>query len=117
MENESLLSLTAEFFESRGYVIEHDLKYMGFSGLFHTFDLLARKGKEEHAILVVDWNKTVGIDTVIKADQATADVELAHLIIVARKFSDHAQAYSNKKRIMLMTERELLYKLGKTNKI
>ncbi len=112
-----MLSLTAEFFEGMGYAVEHDLKYMGFSGLFHTFDLLARKGKEEHAILVLDWSRTVGINTVIKADQATADVELPHLIMVARKFSDHAQAYSNKKKITLMTERELLYKLGKTSNL
>lgn len=114
MKNESLLLLATKFFESMGYAVEHDLKYVGFSGLLHTFDLLIRKGKEEHAVLVMDWNKTVGINMVIKADQATADVELAHLIIIARKFSDHAQAYSNKKRIRLMTESELLSKLGKS---
>jgi len=113
MIDNSLLVLTTQLFEGMGYNLESDLKLMGSSGLFHTFNLLARKGNEEHAILVMNWEKTVGIDTIIKADQATADVELPHLIIVARKFSDHAHAYSNKKRITLMTEQEMLDKLEK----
>jgi len=111
MENKTLLSLASKFFESRGYTVEHNLKYEGFSGLLHTFDLLVRKGREEHAVLVLDWEKTVGINMIIKADKAAEDVDLDHPIIIARKFSDHARAYSNKRRIRLITERELLSKL------
>ena len=113
MENSTLLSLASRYFENRGYVVEQNLKFVGFSGLLHTFDLVARKGREEHAVFVMDWNKTVGINMVIKADKAAEDVDIAHPTIVARKFSDHARAYSNKKRIMLMTEDELLSKLGR----
>lgn len=108
MENKTLLSSASQFFESRGYTIEHDLKYEGFSGLVHTFDILVRKGREEHVVLVMDWKRTVGIDVVIKAEKAAQDVDLPHPIIIANKFSDHSKAYSNKKRIRLMTRRELL---------
>lgn len=113
MENETLLSFASKFFESRGYTVEYNLKYEGFSGLLHNFDLRVRKGREEHVVFVMDWKRTVGIDMIIKAEKAAEDVDLAHPIIIANKFSDHAKAYSNKKRIMLMTERELLSKLGK----
>ena len=81
---------------------------IGLSGLPHSFDLLVSKEQEQHVVWVMDWNKTVGIDTIIKADQAAADVDLPSPILVARKFSDHVKAYANKKRITLVTEKELV---------
>jgi hypothetical protein len=74
-----------------------NLKYEGFSGLLHTFDLLVRKGREEHVVLVMDWKRTVGINMIIKTEKAAEDVDLAHPIIIANMFSDHAKAYSNKR--------------------
>ena len=110
MENSTLLSRTSKFFEIRGYTVESGLSCEGFSGLFYRFDLLVKKGGEEHAVFVMDWNKTVGIDTIIKADKAAEDVDIANPILVARSFSDHVKAYSNKRRITLMTEKDLLPK-------
>lgn len=113
MTEKNLLSLASKFFESRGYALKHNLKKMGFSGLFYTFDLIIKNRREERAVFVMDWRKTVGINMIIKADRATADVGLTHPIIIARKFSDHAWAYSNRKRIILITERDFLSKFGK----
>ena len=114
MRNEPLLSFTSKFFMDRGYTVEYNLKYEGFSGLLHTFDLLVRKGRMEHIVFVMNWKRTVGIDTIIKAEKAAEDVDLAHPIIIANKFSEHAKSYSNKKRITLMTEREIISKLLET---
>jgi hypothetical protein len=108
MGNSTLLQVASQFFKGRGYVVECDRLLVGFSGLLHRFDLLVSKEEEQHAVLVLDWNKTVGIDTIIKADQAAADVALPSLMLVARKFSDHVRAYANKKRITLVTENELV---------
>lgn len=108
MSKGALLRLASQFFEGRGYAVECDLMRVGFSGLPHRFDLLVSNEQEQHVVLVLDWVKTVGIDTIIKADQAAADIDLPSLILVARKFSDHVRSYANKKRIMLVTENELV---------
>ena len=108
MAHQTLLSSASNFFESMGYTVEYDMTYEGFSGLVHKFDLLVRKGKEEHVVLVMDWKRTVGIDVVIKAEKAAEDVDFPHPILIANRFSEHSKAYSNKKRIRLMTGNELL---------
>ena len=108
MENENLLSLATRFFKSRGYLVEYNVKYEGFSGILHTFDILIRKGKSECAIFVLDWKRTVGINMIMKAEKASKDVGLDHPIIISKMFSYHAKAYSNKRRIRLITKRELL---------
>ena len=107
INNNMLLALTSDFFKNRGYSIEYNLKYEGVSGLLHKIDLVIKKGEEEHVILVMDWRRTVGVNMIIKAIKATEDLDLVPPIIVARRFSDHAKAYSNKKKIVLMTEKEL----------
>jgi hypothetical protein len=106
-----LIALTAKYFERRGYDLEYNVAVEGFSGLIQAFDLLIRKGREEHPVMVKDWKRTVGIDMIIKADKASEDAQLSRPIVVAKKFSDHAKAYSNRKRIILMTEREMLIRL------
>ena len=111
MKEISLIALTAEYFERRGYNVEYNVALEGFSGLLQTFDLIIRKGREEHPVMVKDWKRTVGVNIIIKADKASEDTQLSRPIVVAKKFSDHAKAYSNKKRIILMTERELRTRL------
>jgi len=108
MDNETLLSITSRFFKIRGYSIEYDLKYEGLSGVLYNFDILIKKGSEERTVIVIDWKRTVGVNMIIKANKAVEDINLPNPIIVARRFSDHAKAFSNKKRITLMTEAEIL---------
>jgi len=108
MSEMSLLSLAVEFFERRGYTISYNAKFEGFSGLLHTFDLLIKKSKEERPVLVKDWERTVGVDIVIKIDKASSDIDLSNPIIVAERFSDHAKAYSNRRGITLITKREII---------
>ena len=108
MKEMSLIALTIKYFKRGGYNVEYNVALEGFSGLLQTFDLIIKKGREEHPVIVKDWKRTVGVNMVIKADKASEDTQLSRPIVVAKKFSDHAKAYSNRKRIILITERELL---------
>ena len=113
MAEKSLLSLTAEFFERMGYTVDYNAKFEGFSGLLHTFDLLIKMSKDERPVLVKDWDRTVGVDIIIKVDKASEDIYLPNPIVVAERFSDHAKAYSNKRGVTLITKREVLSKSDK----
>ena len=107
MKNKSLIALTAKYFEQRGYDVEYNVALEGFSGILQTFELVIKKDGEEHPVMVKDWKRTVGVNMIIKVDKASDDTQLSQPIVVAKKFSDHAKAYSNKKRIVLITKREL----------
>lgn len=112
MNEKSLVALTAKYFNRIGYTVEENVAFEGLSGLLQSFDLLIKKDRKSHPVIVKDWKRTVGIDMIIKADKASEDAQLSHPIFVAKKFSDHAKAYSNRKRIVLLTKQKLRYNLG-----
>lgn len=116
MSEKALLSLTAAFFERNGYAVSYNAQLEGFSGLLHTFDILLTKEKEERPVFVKDWDRTVGVDIIIKMDKAAADVGLYNPIIVSERFSDHAKAYSNRRGITLMSKRDILSPHGQFSK-
>jgi len=107
MSTKSLLYLAENYFKKKGNRIEHNVIIEGFSGISHYFELSVEKGGEKQLVSVKDWIKTVGIDTVIKIDKASEDVNLPNPTIIANKFSDHAKAYANRRKITLLTTREI----------
>ncbi len=110
MKQKTLLNLGIEYFQQRGYYIEHDITLEGFSGLVYIFDLLIKKGQETHPVLIKDWKRTVGVNMIINADKASENTHLSRPIIISNKFSDHAKSYSNKRRITLLTKEDLQIK-------
>ena len=108
----SLSNLTITYFRQRGYKIERDVILEGLSGLLRKFDLVVRKGKEQHLVKIHDWKRTVGVNMVINVDKASADVGFPKPIVVSEKFSGHAKAYANRRGVTLLTKRQILRRLG-----
>jgi hypothetical protein len=99
----SLITQSIEYFQRTGYAIESNVTLEGFSGLIYFFDLVITKGQEKHPVLIKDWKRTVGVNMIINADKASENTHLSQPIIISNKFSDHAKAYANKRRITLLT--------------
>lgn len=112
MTEKTLLSLAVELFEHSGYDVIYNAKLEGYSGLLHTFDIIIKKNNSDRPVFVRNWNRTLGVDIVIKVDKASADVGLYNPIIISERFSDHAKAYSNRRGVTLMTRRDILFKRG-----
>lgn len=107
-----LLELAVRFFRKEGYAIEQkDALLEGFSGLVNRFDLIVEKGHVSRGVWIRDWNRTVGVNLIINVDKASEDVGLSSPIIVAEKFSDHAKAYANRRKITLLPRQKLLLSL------
>ena len=107
VDEKSLRSLGIAYFHQRGYTIEQNIALEGSSGLLYLFDLLIKKGQETHPVFSKEWKRTVGVNMIINADKASENTNLSQPIIIGTKFSDHAKAYSNKRRIILLTKKEL----------
>lgn len=110
VEQKSLLNLGIDYFQQRGYEIEHNIALEGSSGLLYLFDLLIKKRQETHPVLIKDWKRTVGVNMIINADKASENTQLSRPFIISNKFSDHAKAYANKRRITLLTKKDLQMK-------
>jgi hypothetical protein len=112
MSSASLSDLAVTYFRQKGYKIERDVILEGLSGLPRKFDLVVRKGKEQHLVKIHDWKRTVGVNMVINIDKASADVGLPKPIVISEKFSGHAKAYANRRSVTLLTKRQILRRLG-----
>ena len=108
MRDASLTDNAVTYFRQRGYRIEKDVFLEGFSGLPRTFDLLIRKGKEQHLVWIRDWKRTVGVNMVINMDRASEDVRVPNPIMISEKFSGHAKAYATRRGVTLLTKRQIV---------
>lgn len=108
----SLLEAVVQHFKKEGYKIEREeTAFEGFTGISQKFDLIVQKGRVSQGVWVRDWNRTIGVNVVINIDKASEDVGLAGPIIVGEKFSDHAKSYANRRRITLLTRRQVTVSL------
>ena len=107
-----LIEASMKYFKKMGYKIrQKKVAVEGFSGIIRKFDLIVQKGRKEQGVWIRDWNRTIGVNIIINLDKASEDVGLSNPIIIGGKFSDHAKAYANRRKIMLLTKRQILRSL------
>jgi len=103
-----LIELTKKYFRKNGYKVRKEIAVLeGFSGIIRKFDLIVQKGRMTQGVWVKDWNRTIGVNIIINLDKASEDVGLSNPILIGEKFSDHAKAYANRRKIMLLTKRKI----------
>jgi len=107
-----LVQAAVHYFKKEGYRVQQDPQRLeGFSGVSRGFDLIVQKGRVEQGVWVRDWNRTIGVNVIINIDKASEDVGLSGPIIVGEKFSDHAKSYANRRKITLLTKRQITLSL------
>jgi len=107
-----LIESAARYFKKEGYKVERETTTLeGFSGIARKFDLIVQKGRVTQAVWVRDWDRTIGVNVVISLDKASEDVGLSNPVLIGEKFSDHAKAYANRRKIMLLTKRQTALRL------
>jgi galactitol-specific phosphotransferase system IIB component len=104
----ALVQAAVHYFKKEGYKIEQNVTALeGFSGTSSKFDLIVQRGRVEQGVWIRDWNRTIGVNVIINIDKASEDVGLSSPIIVGEKFSDHAKSYANRRKITLLTKRQI----------
>jgi hypothetical protein len=106
------LELVIKYFKKEGFKVETEkTDFEGFSGVSRKFDLIVQKGRVAQGVWVRDWKRTIGVNVVITLDMASDDARLSSPILVGEKFSDHAKSYANRRKIMLLTKRQIIPRL------
>jgi len=96
-----------QYFRKKGYKAEREPTLEGYSGISREFDLIVQRGRLEQGVWIKDWKRTIGVNIVINLDKASDDVGLKNPIIIGEKFSDHAKSYANRRKITLLTKRQI----------
>ena len=107
-----LIGLAVRYFRKEGYKVELETTSLeGFSGITRKFDLIVQKARVAQGVWVRDWKRTIGVNVIIGIDKASEDVGLSSPILVGEKFSDHAKSYANRRKVTLLTRRQLVPRL------
>jgi galactitol-specific phosphotransferase system IIB component len=108
----ALVQAAVRYFRKEGYKVEENATSKeGFSGTSSNFDLIVARGRVEQGVWIRDWKRTIGVNVIINVDKACADVGLSSPIIVGEKFSDHAKSYANRRKLTLLTKRQITQSL------
>jgi hypothetical protein len=111
-KSSDLVQAAVRYFKKEGYKVNQNAAPLeGFSGVSRGFDLIVQKGRVEQGVWVREWNRTIGVNVIINVDKACEDVGLSSPIIVGDKFSDHAKSYANRRKITLLTKRQITVSL------
>ena len=103
-----LMEIAVSYFKKEGYKVKAEAASLdGFSGVIRRFDFIVQKGRDEQVVWLRDWNRTIGVNVIIKLDTSSADIGLSNPIMIGEKFSDHAKSYSNRRKIMLLTRQKM----------
>jgi len=96
------------YFKKEGYRVEQEATTLeGYSGISRKFDLIVQKGRTAQGVWIRDWKRTIGVNIVINLDKASEDVGLSNPILIGEKFSDHAKSYANRRKVVLLTKRQI----------
>jgi hypothetical protein len=106
MSRLSLISLTIEYFKSKGYKVE---KVNRIDKPYNTpkLDLIVYKGQKKYPVLVKDWKRTVGVNVIIKFDNYTEKKKFSNPIFIANYLSAHVKAYATRRGITILNRLEL----------
>jgi len=107
-QSSRLTDIAINYFKKEGYKVKNQtVRLEGTSGVARRFDLIVQKGRDEQAVWIRDWNRTIGVNVIIGLDTSSADVNMPNPIMIGEKFSDHAKSYSNRRKITLLTKQKL----------
>jgi hypothetical protein len=103
----NLVQLAIQYFRKKGYKVEPEKMLEGYSGISRKFDLIVQRARFVQGVWIRDWKRTIGVNVVINLDKASDDVGLKNPIIIGGKFSDHAKSYANRRKVTLLTKRQI----------
>jgi hypothetical protein len=107
-----LAEMAIVYFGKKGFKINNENAIVeGYtSGEPRYFDLIVEKKDRNYGaqgVWIRDWNRTIGVNVIINLDNAAEDAELANPIMIGDKFSSHAKAYANRRKIEIITKQDL----------
>ncbi len=108
----NLAELAIRYFKKEGYKVEQEATIIeGFSGISRKFDLIVQRGRMQQGVWIREWNRTIGVNVIISLDKTSEDVRLSNPILIGEKFSDHAKSYANRRKVTLITKRQIIQSL------
>ncbi|NHJ39504.1 MAG: restriction endonuclease [Asgard group archaeon] len=111
-EISELYNIALTFFKEMEFEIEEKVTLVGASGKKHHFDMIIKTNSDveisEVLVKIVDWNRAVGVDRLIRFERMLNDLSNRKGMIVSNIFSESAIKFA-KRRGLIIYERDHLH--------
>ncbi|MFW9922866.1 MAG: restriction endonuclease [Candidatus Thorarchaeota archaeon] len=110
-EEYKLYDLVREFFKQMNFKIREDVTLIGTSGKRHHINMIVKLDSEveinEILVQIVDWNRAVGVDRLIRFERILNDLNNRKGMIISNYFSDSAINFAKRRGLILYSRDHL----------
>jgi len=115
-EEPKLYDVAIEFFKKMNFHVREDVTLIGTSGKRHHFNLEVKLDSEVEIkkilVLVVNWNRAVGVDRLIRFERMLNDLDKRKGMIISNSFSGSAVKFAKRAGLILYTREHLRISSG-----
>lgn len=110
-EEPKLYDMAIEFFKKMNFQVREDITLIGTSGKKHHFHLVVKLNSDadiqQILVLVVNWNRAVGVDRLIRFERMLNDLQKRKGMIISNSFSGSAIKFAKRTGMILYTKEHL----------
>jgi len=110
-EEPMLYDIAIEFFKKMNFQVREDVTLLGTSGKKHHFHLVVKLNSDadikQILVLVVNWNRAVGVDRLIRFERMLNDLQKRKGMIISNSFSGSAIKFAKRTGMILYTKEHL----------
>ncbi len=114
-EDTDLHDLAIAFFKNMNFKISKEVILVGSSGRKYQIDMIIKSDTDldinEVLVKIVNWNRAVGVDRLIRFERMLADLNNKKGMIISNLFSESAEKFA-KRRGLIIYEKEHLQLVG-----
>lgn len=110
-EETKLYDLAIEFFKQMNFQIREDVNLLGVSGKRHHLQMIIKTDSDaeinEVLVQIVDWNRAVGVDRLIRFERILSDLNNRKGMIISNLFSNSAINFAKRRGLILYSRDQL----------
>lgn len=110
-EELELKDIAIEFFKKMNFQVREDVTLIGTSGKRYHFNLEVKINSDVEIqkilVLIVNWNRAVGVDRLIRFERMLNDLEKRKGMIISNSFSGSAIKFAKRTGLILYTKDHL----------
>lgn len=111
--DESLSELAYRYFMRKGFNVDLSVDVKPIDGKKQKVDMvLTDKSGTKTAVLVVNWNRSIGVNVIRKLSRIVEGTQLKEGILIGKSFSEHARKFSKDYDVQLLPKSRIRFNLN-----
>ena len=110
---ESLMELAYRYFTRKGFNIDFNVDVKREDGKKQKIDMLVTdKAGDKIGVLVVNWNRSIGVNVIRKLSRIIHGTQLKDGILIGKTFSEHSRKFAKDYDVQLLSKSRIKFTMA-----